>query len=342
MALFRKHSMASAIALAISLTACGGGGGGGIASAPPPPPTPIPTPTPTPAAVAIGAAAMATAPNANLFPQATSVGPTMQAHPTTAFPLLQSVFTVNGSVAGADTVAMNGGATLSFDYPGDNVGDKINLAVPGLFSNVTLVAGGGYYCYSFCGQVGSRYVELEFADPATSNLSWTTYGTWYSSSSQTRNYGEFVTGYTTPAGSVPTTGTATYTGSAQGRVFYPDAGGPNGVGHTYVLGDASLQANFGSGSITGSLTNMTNGSGWTHGQGPWNSVSLLGAISGGNFTGTTAATSAPGTLGSLRGSATGTFAGLFFGPIAQELGAVWTLHDGTSTAIGTIGARTGP
>lgn len=340
MALFRKHSMASAIALAISLTACGGGGGGGIASAPPAPPSPTPsptpTPTPTPAAVAIGTAAIATAPNSNLFPQATAVGPTMQAHPNTAFPLLQSVFTVNGSVAGADTVAMNGGATLSFDYPGDNVGDKINLAVPGLFSDVTLVAGGGYYCYSFCAQAGSRYVELEFADPATSNLSWTTYGTWYSSSFPTRNYGAFVTGYKTPAGSVPTTGTATYTGSAQGRVFYPDAGGQNGVGLTYVSGNASLQANFGSGSITGSLTNMTNGSG------PWNSVSLLGAISGGNFTGTTAATSAPGTLGSLRISATGTFAGLFFGPVAQELGAVWTLHDGTSTAIGTIGARTGP
>lgn len=337
MALFRKHSMASAIALAISLTACGGGGGGGgIASTPPAPPSPTPTPTPTPAAAAIGAAAMATAPNANLFPRATAVGPTMQAHPTTAFPLLQSVFTVNGSVAGADTVAMNGGATLSFDYPGDKVGDKINLAVPGLFSDVSLVAGGGYYCYSFCAQVGSRYTELEFADPTTSNLSWTTYGTWYSSSSQARNYGAFVTGYTTPAASVPTTGTATYTGSAQGHVFYPDAGWQNGVGHNYVSGNASLQANFGSGSITGSLTNMTNGSA------PWNSVSLLGAISGGNFTGTTAATSAPGTLGSLRSSATGTFAGLFFGPVAQELGAVWTLHDGTSTVIGTIGARTGP
>ena len=71
-------------------------------------------------------------------------------------------------------------------------------------------------------------------------------------------------------------------------------------------------------------------------------MSLLGAISGGNFAGTTAATSAPGTQGSLTGSAIGTFAGLFFGPAAQELGAVWTLSDGTATVIGTIGAKTGP
>ena len=35
-------------------------------------------------------------------------------------------------------------------------------------------------------------------------------------------------------------------------------------------------------------------------------------------------------------------AGLFFGPAAEELGAVWTLSDGTRTAIGTIGAKTGP
>ena len=70
-------------------------------------------------------------------------------------------------------------------------------------------------------------------------------------------------------------------------------------------------------------------------------MSLLGAISGGDFTGTTAATTSPGTVGSMSSSATGTFAGAFFGPSAQELGAVWTLHDGTSTAIGTIGSFEG-
>src|ERR687898_270509 len=106
MALFRKSSGASAIAMAIGLTACGGGGG--VSSTPfvPRPPT-----TPTPKLVSIGPAARATSPDANLFPEATVGGPTIQEHPTTAFPLLQTVVTINGLDARADTVVMNGGAT---------------------------------------------------------------------------------------------------------------------------------------------------------------------------------------------------------------------------------------
>ena len=151
----------------------------------------------------------------------------------------------------------------------------------------------------------------------------------HTDSSTTQTHGAFVTGYRTPDGSVPTSGSATYTGSVTGRVAYANS---QSVGVDYLTGKASLQANFGSGSISGDLTNMQSG------YGPWNSVSLLGSISGGNFTGTSAATSAPGTPSSMSGSATGTFAGMFFGPTAEELGAVWTLYDGAATAIGTIGA----
>ena len=261
----------------------------------------------------------------------------MAAHAETAFPLVQTVYTANGSAAAGDTAATNGGATLTFDYPGATQDDTIKLAVPGLGLDMDLVAGGGYYCYSFCGSEGDRYADMDFATPASSNLSWTTYGYWYSSTlaGTVRSYAAYATGYATPAGSVPTTGTATYNGSAQAQIIYPNAQWQDGIGHRWVSGDASLQANFGTRSISGNLTNMTDGA-------AWNSVSLLGAISGGNFAGTTAATSAPGTQGSLSGSATGTFAGLFFGPAAQELGAVWTLSDGTATVIGTIGAKTGP
>ena len=35
-------------------------------------------------------------------------------------------------------------------------------------------------------------------------------------------------------------------------------------------------------------------------------------------------------------NATGTIDGRFFGPSAQEAGAVWTLFDGTNAAIGTL------
>ena len=330
MARYRKHSMASALAVAmgmLSLTACGGGGssGGGIVTVPPPPPPPT-----------IGAAATPAAPDASSFPQATAGGPTMQSHPETAFPLVQTAYTVSGSVGGGDVSATNGGATLTFDYPGAANDDVIELAVPGLGLDVDLVAGAGWYCYTYCGSAGDRYAESGFVDPGSSNLSWTTYGYWYSSTATTQTSAAYLTGYATPTGSVPTTGTASYNGSAQAQIFYPNGQGQNGIGHDYVNGDASLEANFGTRVINGNLTNMTNGSV------PWNSVSLLGAISGGNFSGTTAATSAPGGASALSGSATGTFAGLFFGPAAEELGAVWTLSDGSKTVIGSIGAKTGP
>ena len=339
MAQFRKHSMASAIALAIGLSACGGGGGGGggvsfIPATPaPPPPTPTPTPTPPPQPRPIAAAAMATVPNASLFPQATVSGPTMQAHAMTVFPLLETVVTINAAGLTADSAAMNGGATLAFESTG-RTDDRYQMSVPGLgFTDVALAAG-GWYCYGLCG--GS--VTLYNSEPATSNLSWTTFGAWDSYTTASNSHAAYVTGYRTPVSAVPTTGSATYRGSVQGRVMFSAAGPTHGVAVYGLYGDATLQANFASGAITGSLTNMS-----ASGD-PWNSVSLLGAISGGQnyFSGTSAATSAPAGQATLSGTATGTFAGMFFGPSAQEAGAVWTLHDGTKTAIGSFGVKIGP
>ena len=73
----------------------------------------------------------------------------------------------------------------------------------------------------------------------------------------------------------------------------------------------------------------------------WNDVSFSASIGTGTnrFSGTTAATSAPGTGFSLAGSATGTINGAFFGPAAQNVGAVWTLGDGSISAIGTIAGK---
>lgn len=329
MAQYRKHSLASAIALAVGLSACGGGGGGGLVS------TPTPTPTPTPGT--IGAAAQATLPNGSTFPQASSGGPTIDDHSETMFPLIETVVRINSNGAAADTSAMSGVAGLRFEATG-NVDDEYSLTVPGLGTvDLSATSGGFYDCYGLCGESGSKSIVLYMSDAAATGLDWTTFGTWDAfDGASARSMGAFVTGYRTPAGSVPTTGTATYTGSTEGRVMYPNVGSLGGVGVGYLSGNATLEANFGGGSITGSLTNMS-GPG-----GAWNSVSLAGAISGGNFTGTSAASSSPGTLGSLSGSASGTLAGTFFGPGAEELGAVWTLHDGVNSAIGTIGASRGP
>jgi hypothetical protein len=103
-----------------------------------------------------------------------------------------------------------------------------------------------------------------------------------------------------------------------------------------VEGSASFSANFGSGQVTGNFTKMQ-----APGSQAWNDVSLTASISAGTnrFNGSTAATSAPGTPISLSGSATGQINGAFFGPAAQNLGAVWSLSDGSGSALGTVTAK---
>jgi len=333
MAQYPKTMIASSIALALGLAGCGGGGSS-IASTPPPPLAPTPSPTPTPSAASIGAPARAIAPNASLFPLAATGGPTIQSHSSTVFPLLETVVKINSAGAVADAATMNAGASLKFSSAPDDY--QIDIGNPAVgISNQPLALD---WC-GYCAAVGNEHVYVHVADPATSNLTWTTYGTWgvhVDVGAPSTTSAAFVTGYKTPTGSIPTTGSATYLGSVVGKVIHPGAGQENGIATADLSGNASLQANFASGSVTGSLTNMMAGSL------PWNSVSLLGAISGGQFTGTSAATSAPANSGSLSAAATGTFAGMFFGPNAQELGAVWTLYDGTSSAVGSIGAKNDP
>jgi hypothetical protein len=149
-------------------------------------------------------------------------------------------------------------------------------------------------------------------------------------------------GYETPGSAVPTTGTAQFAGTATGYVYKPINGS---ILDTIVDGKANLSANFSSGQVSGSLTQMQQWDGVPYNgpQGflPWNDVSLNANIAPGTnrFSGSTAATSAPGTAFSLAGSATGHIVGAFYGPTAQNLGAVWSLSDGSGSALGTIVAH---
>jgi hypothetical protein len=313
------------------------------------------TPPPPPPKPAVGSAASATIPNASLLPVATVAGPTVKVHSTTDFPLLQTVVTMSFDEAAplseralvADTAAMAGGATLGFEASGGTTSD-FSFSIPALdILGVDLdwVSGsGGYYCYYGCpqvlfGSVGDKSMGVDMDAAAASDLNWTTYGTWWANdhATGTATQGAFVTGYKTPDGSVPTMGTATYNGATVGQVY--SAINIPIVGAVELSGDVTLQANFANGSIAGNLTNM-----YVGGSVPWNSVSLVGAISGGvnYFSGTTAAASAPAGYWSMDSLATGAFTGMFFGPSAEELGAVWTLQDGSRTAIGAFGAKTGP
>lgn len=326
---YLKFIMASSVAMVIGLSGCGGGGGSGLVSTPPPPPPPVSSAT-------VSAPASPIVPNASLFPAPTSGGPTIQAHSNTLFPLLQTAVSTTTSGATAAVTTMNGGGTLEFGAPGTSVQLDVGNAQLGVSNAVLNVTPQG----SYEGTVGGGAVAMvAMADPATSNLSWTTYGFWaVEAPNRARTESNFVTGYRTPTASVPNTGSATYVGSVTGTGFRPAAGGLNGLAYYNLTGSAQLVANFASGAMTGSLDLVSHSfEGDTN---PFNTVSLVGAISGGDFTGTTAVTSAP--AGALASNATGTFAGMFFGPNAQELGAVWTLFDGTASAMGSLGATTAP
>ena len=336
MAQLPKLMLASSFAFAACLAGCGGGGTS-VASMPPPPITPTPAKT----GAIISAPALATAPNAGLFPLAASGGPTIQSHPSTLFPLLQSVVSISPGTAAAGTATMNAGATLAYSAPGNSY--QLDVGNPALgVSHVALTPSSSGSASVFQADLGGGAAAfVDIVNPATSSLSWTSYGFWDVHASASYTNAAFVTGYATPDAGVPTSGTAAYTGSVVGEAFHPDAAGIDGVDFYQLAGSASLQANFGNRSISGNLTNMTTKS-FEGDVSPWNSVSLLGSISGGQFSGTSAATSAPANSGSLSTAANGTFAGMFFGPNAQELGAVWTLYDGTSSAVGSIGATTNP
>jgi hypothetical protein len=141
--------------------------------------------------------------------------------------------------------------------------------------------------------------------------------------------GVFVFGFETPQTAMPTSGTAVFSG--QGLVsatVYKSVG--TEIQTSGVGGSASISVNFGSGAMNGSFTQMN--------AGQWNDVSVVANIATGSnrFNGSTAAASTPGTPMSLSGSATGSINGAFYGPAAQNLGAVWTLSDGKGSAIGTV------
>jgi len=335
MALLSKSLMPWSLAFPVLLAGCGGGGST-IASMPPPPPS---VAAPVQTVASISAPAGAVVPSTSVFPVATVGGPTVQVHPSTTFPLLQSVVTVVPGTVAAGTATMSAGATITNGAPGGSY--QLDVGNPSLgVSHVTLQPSQSGSRTIFQADLsGGATAFLDIVNPATSNLSWTSYGFWDVHASTSYTNTAFTTGYATPAAAVPTSGSATYQGSVIGEAFHPHASGIDGVDFYQLSGDVTLQANFASGSISGSLTNMITRS-FEGDTAPWNSVALAGSITGAQFGGTSMAISAPVNSGSLSSAATGTFAGMFFGPKVEELGAVWTLFDGTSSAVGSFGAST--
>jgi len=241
---------------------------------------------------------MGSAPVASVF--ATQGGPNFTTGPApgTVFPVLQTLLLTDENSVQADSTGNAAGGTVTVEA------GELQFSAP-IFTGTPQFSG-------------------------YANLDWTRVGYWGSNGYWDYggfSRGVFVAGYETPAGDVPTSGTATYTGLAQGSVYYAVNQQTTEVSLT---GNASFTANFGTRNVSGSLTGMTAGGA------PWNDVAFNSTITGNAFSGTTSVTSTPGGSASLLGNAAGTVEGRFFGPSAQEAGAVWTLFDAAKAAIGTL------
>jgi hypothetical protein len=127
-----------------------------------------------------------------------------------------------------------------------------------------------------------------------------------------------------------------------GEIAVPDGHGSIEIGA--LSGNAHVSVDFASTAVTGSLTGMTVTDAGSSARTPWNDVTFSGNFRGATFNGTAATGSAPAGAGAygLSGAATGRFDGEFYGPTAQEVGAVWSLHestaDGGKSALGVFGA----
>jgi hypothetical protein len=232
------------------------------------------------------------------------------------FPLLQTTLVLDATSIKADSVvnAAGGGATAA--------PDSFTIDING-FHGVPDQSG---------------YPDLDWTRVGY----WSTGGAWDYIEDVVRHRGVFVDGYETPAAGMPTTGSATFSGKASGSVFVPVAQGTGAAlcncGESPVSGTASFTANFGTRSLAGTLTGMTTPHPWDESSpnAPWNDVAFSATISGNIFSGDSRVTSVPLGPVSMAPNATGTLEGKFFGPSAQEAGAVWTLFDGTKAAIGTL------
>jgi hypothetical protein len=306
-------------ATALALCGCGGGGGG-VAYIPPPPATPTPPPPPTPGSSSISAPARASVGAGAAAPVfAGQNGPNFTSGaPGTIFPVLQTAMTYGDRRAGPDDTVNAAGGTA-------NLSDSV--------LSITIA--------------GTQVPKF-----AAANLDWTRAGWWGEGpypGSRFPDRGAFVTGFETPAAAVPMTGTATYRGAVSGFVIGPLP--PNTLGgfacactEINLEGMATFSADFGARTVNGNLSDMRAGAYDDPWEGSyagerWNDVVFNSVITSNAFSGTTQVTSAPSGLYSMSGGATGTIEGKFFGPSAQEAGAVWTLFDGTRAAIGTLSGK---
>lgn len=149
-------------------------------------------------------------------------------------------------------------------------------------------------------------------------LSWGTWSTELSASNKTVVDGSrWIAGKLTPTTSMPSSGTATYNGTVQGMSY--ESGALKTLNGTHTM-----NANFASGTITGTMNINYASSSASYATTNLNAVSISGNGFAGGLNGTD-------NTGSIKGS--------FYGPAANEIGGTWALSKTGSSAAGIFAGK---
>ncbi|WP_162888003.1 transferrin-binding protein-like solute binding protein [Sphingomonas mesophila] len=291
--------LAITTALVVPLAACGGGGGGsgGPSSTPTPPPPPPPPPPPLAKFPAV-------------FPSVTA---------TTDFAALG--YEYFRGVGGAGQTELRDNFAVRYDAAAQAYVIDLPSAPAGRFEAGSQDAS---YWRGYLLDQPVVSPSMDIRKPDSAGFVYTTFGDYYQYEWAPVDFfdGVFAFGLATPAGAVPTTGSASYSALLAGT-----------TADWYTIeGTASLQFNFGAGTLSGSMNPIL--------VGMFNPVPL-GRYDFVNTIYSVGATSFSGGLRHEGGNLTGSFNGLFTGPAAQELMARWRAQYARPDNSGTISEMVG-
>lgn len=268
---------------AIALAACGGGGGSAFNSTPPPPAPPAPPPPPPPPPPVSPA----------IFPSITTntdfavLGLEASDRNTPASELARSDFSVRFDAA-SQGYFIDLPSTAEFRFESNNEDSAFwhGFAATGFYS--------GTFVDIFKPRSTNPEIQLTYTSFGVSNGYYST------------PFGFFAFGIPTPSSAVPVTGAATYVAHVRGGTLNSFA---------FIGGDATLQFDFGAGTLGGHFdpTHELNGV-----------VTSLGRYSFVNTVFGVGSTTFSGDLSQSAKNLLGAFDGRFTGPAAQELMARWT------------------
>ena len=355
-----RQSKLVALPLILILAACGGGGGSSIASAPPPVAVAPTTPSPTPAPASVPAATTYDA-AANYV----NVAVSDSVIPTQSFSIhavISHVGSTVGSLGEAVVWASNGNnISIGRDDWGGYVlempliefltsfdGEAVGVRRPSFAANTRYSISGGspnfeHYAARASAQstnrVGDNRLLLD-----RSRLTYATFGTVEfcrdAAASECvdpsrKQYAEFIFGQVTPAGQIPLSGTASFSGGF-------DASDAQGIVYS-IAGNAHLDIDFARTAVSGLLSNirghfddaLTSGSNFALPDYAVDGALRPGGLLEGRLL---PAANADGWIA-------GSWSGSLYGPGAAEVGAVLNLpnSNGDSPLFGTLAAkRDGP